>query len=257
MPSCRWTHGEGEVLEYDIELEKYYDNKKSVHYKVVNRGTCAAWVKDPSKKEEDWGAVSYSEACNLFRRLKENLQKRVQLKKRNARPPIEITIPEELTEEEELDLNQDPNIPVLSDHEFENKKFTIFGTAHNPLFAAREIGRVLELANITSILTDGKYWWDTHKIKGYVPGVKSQLFLTKQGLFLLMYSRVKLNTKFHKFIVDLLSSSPFVGTECNIPCPSVVSDPEVLKLQARNTEAQVKKRKLELYQLVLESISKI
>lgn len=98
-------------------------------------------------------------------------------------------------------------IKVLSETELLGRKFTVYGTAENPLFKAKEVAEVIEHPNVTVMLN-----LVDEEEKGVkqllTPGGNQQVwFLTEDGLYeVLMQSRKPIAKEFKKGVKEILKT---------------------------------------------------
>lgn len=99
------------------------------------------------------------------------------------------------------------SIQVLSETELLGRKFTVYGTAENPLFKAKEVAEVIEHPNVTVMLN-----LVDEEEKGVkqllTPGGNQQVwFLTEDGLYeVLMQSRKPIAKEFKKGVKEILKT---------------------------------------------------
>ena len=100
-------------------------------------------------------------------------------------------------------------IQVLSETELLGHKFTIYGTAENPLFLAKEVAEVLNYSESNSSKLTNLVESD-EKVRNIIttPGGNQEVwFLTEDGLYeVLMQSRKPIAKEFKKGVKEILKT---------------------------------------------------
>ncbi len=103
-------------------------------------------------------------------------------------------------------------IVELSKQLFDGKEVRILGTKENPLFAANDIGELLNIKNIRKTIE--KYNSEEKVVReSYTPGGKQMMtYLTKDGLYKLMYKKeTPLTIAFRKWVSKVIDEIRFTG----------------------------------------------
>lgn len=143
-------------------------------------------------------------------------------------------------------------IKVLSETELLGRKFTVYGTAENPLFKAKEVAEVIEHPNVTVMLN-----LVDEEEKGVkqllTPGGNQQVwFLTEDGLYeVLMQSRKPIAKEFKKGVKEILKTIRKTGGY--IATTEEDSPEEIMAKALLVAQATIKRKEERMKQLEAET----
>ena len=108
------------------------------------------------------------------------------------------------------------SIQVLKQTELCGRQFTVYGTAENPLFLAKEVAECIEHSNITVMLQtideEEKVKITPKQSLGDLVNYKEYNFLTEDGLYeVLMQSRKPIAKQFKKGVKQILHEVRTIG----------------------------------------------
>ena len=145
-------------------------------------------------------------------------------------------------------------IQVLSETELLGHKFTVYGTAENPLFLAKEVAECIEYdqssVNKLVNLVD-----DDEKVRNNLPtpgGNQQVWFLTEDGLYeVLMQSRKPIAKEFKKGVKEILKSIRKTGGY--IATTEEESPEEIMAKALLVAQATIKRKEERMKQLEAET----